>query len=175
MLSPFLTSRKTALVLALTSGVALSALLPVPPVQEVPYVAVGDHMWLSVQSVHAAEAGFYAQPPMSEAELARFIDSFPAFKAWSRKTGDRPAPSLDASGNPAFTWSEGAAAKARELGWQPERFFFVLGKAAACLAVIENGEDYSAKARPPDMPSVSKEEVAAVQRHLVSLLRTTSE
>lgn len=175
MLSPFRTSRTTALVLALTAGVALSALLPVTPAREVPSASVANRMWPCVQSAHAAEAGFYAQPPMAEAELARFIDSFPAFKAWSRTTGDRPAPSLDASGNPGFTWSEGAAAKARELGWQPERFFFVLGKAAACLAVIENGEDYSAKARPPDMPPVSKEEVAAVQRHLVSLLRTTSE
>ena len=174
MLSPFRTGRTTALVLALTSGVAFSAFLPGDPTRETSPAPVAT-LWPCVDSAHAAEAGFYAQPPMREEELARFIDGFPAFKAWSRKTGDRPAPSIDATGTPGFTWSDGAAAKARELGWQPERFFFVLGKAAACLAVIENDEDYSAKARPPDLPAVSKEEVALVQRHLVSLLRATSE
>lgn len=150
-----------------TTAIA-SAILPSTVVHDRP-------VQFTLTAAHAAEGGFYSQPPMSEPELMRFIDTFPKFREWSRTSGDRPAPMTDGAGNPSFTWSEAAAAKVTALGWQPDRFFFVLGKAAACLAVIENGATYKDAGRPPDMPPVTDGEIAIVQRNLVSLLRVTSE
>lgn len=121
-----------------------------------------------------AGSGFYDQPPLRELELQRFIDTFPVFKAWVRSSGERPAPGTDANGAPTFTWTEPVAAKVRELGWEPERFFFVLGKTAAGLAIIENGDAYAGPQRPADMPPVTPGELALIQRDLVSLLRITN-
>ena len=53
-------------------------------------------------------------------------------------------------------------------GWQPARFFCVMGRLAAALVIVEEGNDMGS--RPADMPSVSNEELALTRRHIGTLL-----
>ena len=53
-------------------------------------------------------------------------------------------------------------------GWQPARFFCVMGRLAAALVIVEEGNDMGS--RPADMPSVTNEELELARRHLGTLL-----
>jgi len=122
-------------------------------------------------SVPAADV--YAQNPFTEKELVRFIESMPLFLAWARASKAKAHPAVNAAGKPDFAYTPEAAAKAQELGWEPRRFFCLLGKAAAALYLVEEGTDrmQSLQALPPDMPVVTETEMALVRKHLASLLR----
>jgi hypothetical protein len=52
------------------------------------------------------------------------------------------------------------------------RFFCVMGRTAAAMAMVSEGEDF--KSRPSDMPAVSEKECGLVRRHLGELLRAAS-
>ena len=113
----------------------------------------------------------YAQAPYTEKELVRFIESMPHFLAWARSAGTPPAhPVTNAAGKPDFTYTPEAAAKTQEIGWEPRRFFYLLGKTAAALYLVGEGTDLT-HALPPDMPTVTETEMALVRKHLGSLLR----
>jgi hypothetical protein len=115
----------------------------------------------------------YAQDPFTEKELIRFIESMPLFLAWARGSKAKAHPMMNAAGKPDFAYTQEAAAKAAELGWEPRRFFCLLGKAAAALYLVEEGTDrmQALQTLPPDMPIVTETEMAFVRKHLASLLR----
>jgi hypothetical protein len=112
----------------------------------------------------------YAQNPYTEKELVSFIESMPHFLAWVRVSKAKVHPAVNAAGRPDFAYTPEAAAKVRELGWEPRRFFCLLGRTAAALYRVEEGADL-ANALPPDMPTVTDAEMALVRKHLASLLR----
>jgi hypothetical protein len=115
----------------------------------------------------------YAQDAYTEKELVRFIESMPHFLAWARAGKATAYPVVNAAGQPDFAYTQEAAAKARELGWEPRRFFCILGRSAAALYIVEEGADLT-QALPPDMPAVTDAEIALVRKHLASLLRAGS-
>jgi hypothetical protein len=133
----------------------------------------------SKQTAHSASAtarngmpapNVYAQGPYTEKELVRFIESMPHFLAWARNADTMQAhPATNAAGRPDFAYTPQAAAKTRELGWEPRRFFCLLGRTAAALYLVGEGTDL-VHALPPDMPTVTEAEMALVRKHLASLL-----
>lgn len=128
---------------------------------------------LTAPHAHAA-GGFYDQPPFDGAELSRFIDDFPRFRDWAKRApdlGEAPHPAVDANGQPGFAYSANAAAEVERMGWKPERFFCLMGRSAAALAVIEEGDALTGANRPADMPLVTDAETELVRRQLSSLLR----
>ena len=112
----------------------------------------------------------YAQGAYTEKELVSFIESMPHFLAWARAGKIKVHPVVNASGKPDFAYTPEAAAKAQDLGWEPRRFFCLLGRTAAALYLVEEGTDLM-NALPPDMPTVTDAEMALVRKHLASLLR----
>ncbi|HEU6438008.1 MAG TPA: hypothetical protein VE028_11190 [Nitratidesulfovibrio sp.] len=126
---------------------------------------------LLLAAPQARAAGFYDQPPFDNAELTRFIDDFPRFRDWAKQKGEAPHPAVDASGLPGFDYSTAAATELERMGWKPERFFCVMGRSAAALADIEEGDALAGANRPADMPQVTPAETELVRRQLASLLR----
>ena len=112
----------------------------------------------------------YAQGAYTEEELVRFMESMPHFLAWVRASKAKVHPVVNAAGKPDFVYTPEAAARVRELGWEPGRFFCLLGRTAAALYLVSEGTDFMG-ALPPDMPTVTDVEMALVRKHLASLLR----
>ena len=111
-------------------------------------------------------ADFYDQKPMTEAELLKFIDDMPHYLAWARQHNEQAHPSLDEQGRPAFAYSAAAAARVEQMGWKAERFFCVMGRTAAALAL---GGRKATRDKPVDMPMVSPAELNLVRRHMDAL------
>lgn len=126
---------------------------------------------LLLTAPQARAAGFYDQPPFDNAELTRFIDDFPRFRDWVKRAGEAPHPSVGADGLPGFEYSAAAVAELERMGWMPERFFCIMGRSAAALADIEEGDALAGANRPADMPQVTPAETELVRRQLASLLR----
>ena len=125
--------------------------------------AAGTQTPVSAQDVYAQEA-------YTEKELLSFIESLPHFLGWGRTGKVKVYPVVNAAGMPDFAYTPEAAAKAQELGWEPRRFFCLLGRTAAALYLVEEGTDL-VTALPPDMPAVTETEMALVRKHLTSILR----
>lgn len=115
-------------------------------------------------------AELYDQPPFTSDELLKLVHDLPRFRTWLAVHHETAHPVLSASGKPGFLYSPQAAQEAARLGWKPERFFCVMGRAAAALAIIEQGTAITA-APPPEMPPVQAEELESVRIHLASLLQ----
>lgn len=117
----------------------------------------------------AAAATVYAgQPAVTEKEVLAFAEILPRFRAWARD-GREEAHPVVRGGKADFLYSPRAAEWVAGQGWQPERFFCVMGRLAAALVIVEEGNDMRGT-RPADMPSVTPEELALVRRHLGILL-----
>lgn len=118
----------------------------------------------------AAGATVYdGQPLVTDAEVGAFLELLPRFRAWARGNGEEAHPIVSAGGRPDFLYSQAAAGWVRERGFEPARFFCVMGKLAAALAIVEEGNDRPG-AMPPDMPAVEPAELALARKHLGSLL-----
>lgn len=117
----------------------------------------------------AQAEGLYAQPPFSAAELDRFIDDLPRFRDWLRTQGERVHPVVQ-KGQPSFVYSEKVARHVQGMGWKPERFFCVMGRSAAALAILEKGKALTDNP-PATMPKVSLQEMEHVHNALSPLLR----
>ena len=116
----------------------------------------------------AGAANVYAgQPAVTEKELLAFAEVLPRFRAWARDGHEEAHPVVRA-GKADFLYSPQAAEWVTAQGWQPARFFCVMGRLAAALVIVEEGNDMGT--RPADMPSVSPEELALTRRHLGILL-----
>lgn len=109
------------------------------------------------------------QPSVMEAELYEFLDLLPKFRAWARKNGEEAHPMINKKGKPDFLYSRGAAQWVADNGFAPARFFCVMGRMAAALVIVEEGND-DAAGRPADMPSVDSKELSLARKHLGELL-----
>lgn len=117
----------------------------------------------------AAASVYDRQPPVTEKELLGFLDILPQFRAWA-KAGNEEAHPVLRNGKPDFLYSDRAAAWVKDRHWEPVRFFCVMGRMAAALSIVEEGNDMS-NARAGDMPEVSEGELALARKHLGSMLR----
>lgn len=117
----------------------------------------------------AAAPNVYAgQPAVTEKEVLAFAEILPRFRAWARE-GHEEAHPVVRGGKADFLYSPRAAEWVTGQGWQPARFFCVMGRLAAALVIVEEGNDMRGT-RPADMPSVTPEELTLVRRHLGILL-----
>lgn len=113
-------------------------------------------------------ANVYAgQPAVTEKELLAFADLLPQFRAWARAAQEEAHPVVR-DGKADFLYSPNAAEWVAAKGWQPARFFCVMGRLAAALVIVEEGNDMGS--RPADMPSVTNEELALTRHHIGILL-----
>lgn len=110
------------------------------------------------------------QPPVTEKEINAFVAILPSFRAWARQNGENAHPMLNARGEPDFLYSGNAAKWVREHEFDPTRFFCIMGRMAAGIVIVEEGNDLNGT-RPADMPPVAKEELGLVRKHMGSLLR----
>ena len=121
-----------------------------------------------------AKTVYDSQPPMTDKELVAFMELLPHFRAWAASSKEEAHPSVTSKGTPDFLYSKKAAEWVHTRGWEPARFFSVMGRAAAALSIIEEGHDISDK-RPADMPAVTQQELELVRRHLAGLLKAGSD
>lgn len=113
------------------------------------------------------------QPPVTDKEMVSFMEVLPHFRAWALASKEEAHPYVNKAGKADFVYSTKAAAWVRQRGWEPARFFCVMGRTAAALTIVEEGNDLMTK-RPSDMPSVTENELELVRRHLASLLKAGS-
>lgn len=109
------------------------------------------------------------QPSVSEAELYEFLELLPKFRRWARSRGEEAHPTLNGKGQPDFTYSRDAASWVADNGFVPARFFCVMGRMAAALVIVEEGNDHVGT-RPADMPKVDARELSLARKHLGELL-----
>ena len=111
--------------------------------------------------------------PFSEKELNQFIADLPRFRAWIKTNKEKAHPIVNEAGEPDFLYSKNAAGYIEAAGWKPERFFCIMGRAAAAVAIIQQG-DAITKEPPIEMPNVSDDELDVVRRNLPGLLKAIS-
>lgn len=109
------------------------------------------------------------QPPVTDKELLDFLELLPQFRAWAKGNNEEAHPILR-NGKADFLYSSSAAAWVQAHNWNPVRFFCVMGRMAAALSIVEEGNDMTG-ARSKDMPEVSEGELALARRHLGTMLK----
>lgn len=109
------------------------------------------------------------QPPVTDKELLDFLELLPQFRTWAKSNNEEAHPILR-NGKADFLYSPSAAAWVQEHKWNPVRFFCVMGRMAAALSIVEEGNDMTG-ARSKDMPAVSEGELALARRHLGTMLK----
>lgn len=114
------------------------------------------------------------QPLVTERELGRFLPLLPQFRAWARKNNEDAHPVINPKGQPDFLYSANAGKWVKSHGFEPARFFCIMGRMAAGLAIIEEGNDLPAT-RPKDMPPVDPAEISLARKHLGELLSVAIE
>lgn len=126
-------------------------------------------VWLLCPGVGVT--GVYDQQvPFSEQELVQFMELLPRFRQWVKTAKADVHPSVDAHKRADFSYDAQTARWVQERGWDPVRFFCVMGRSAAALALVEAGGTMK-DPRPASMPEVAESEMLLVRRHLGSLLR----
>ncbi len=126
---------------------------------------------LPLWAVDAYAATVYEnQPPLQEEELLKFIKVFPQFREWAASHGEKAYPKVN-QGKADFAYSENAARWVESHGWDPARFFSVMGRAAAALFIVAEGSEVS-ETPPPDMPSVTQADLNLVRSHFKALLES---
>ena len=110
------------------------------------------------------------QPPVTDKELLDFLELLPQFRAWAKSNNEEAHPIMR-NNKADFLYSPNAAAWVQAHNWNPVRFFCVMGRMAAALVIVEDGNDL--QARPKDMPVVDKSEVELARKHLGSLLKVS--
>ena len=108
------------------------------------------------------------QPAITEKELNHFIKLLPLFRSWTRENAEEAHPILSKSGKPDFQYSAKSSIWVKEHGFNVKRFFNIMGKTAAAMVILEEGNDYHGT-RPVDMPSVSARELELVKTHFSEL------
>ena len=129
------------------------------------FLAPGPTAALAVQGQGSVYDG---QTDMTEEELLRFTKDLPEFRRFMKSSGESAHPAIT-GGKPDFTWSDGAAAWVHGRGWEPRRFFVVMGRTAAALVLVSEGEAVRKNYR--DMPEVSDHERQLVLKHLGEVLK----
>lgn len=161
-------ARLVLALLALFGLTGLSGLAPFPP--QTVWAATAQKTAKAKSAPVAAEKNVYeGEAPTSAQELDSFLGVLPRFRAWARENGEQVHPALK-NGKADFVYSRKAAAWVREHGWQPKRFFCVMGRMAAAMVIVEEGNDLGAT-RPSDMPNITQSELDLARKNLGSLLR----
>ena len=106
---------------------------------------------------------------MTDKELLDFLELLPQFRAWAKSNNEEAHPIMR-NNKADFLYSPNAAAWVQAHNWNPVRFFCVMGRMAAALSIVEEGNDMSG-ARSKDMPEVSEGELALARRHLGTMLK----
>lgn len=119
-------------------------------------------------AVQAASV-YDGQPAVTGRELDSFLETLPAFRSWMRQEKEEAHPVVR-NGRADFLYSPRAAAWLEAHGWNAGRFFCVMGRIAAALFIIEEGNDMRGSL-PSDMPAVSPEELVLARRNLGLLLK----
>lgn len=109
------------------------------------------------------------EPPVTSGELGEFLELLPRFRAWAKDHPGEAHPLIN-NDKADFYFSDNAAQWVQGQNWQPRRFFCVMGRMAAAMVLVEEGNDMSGS-RPRDMPPVSQEELDLARKNLGSLLR----
>ncbi len=112
---------------------------------------------------------YESQTPITDQELVKFIQILPQFRAWATSNKEQAQPQV-VKGKADFTYSGAARQWVQARSWDARRFFNVMGKAAAALYILSEGQQAT---RPRDMPSVSQAELDIVQKHLTKLLEAS--
>lgn len=112
------------------------------------------------------------QPPVTESEILSFVSLLPQFRNWARAQGEEAHPVLSSSGQPDFTYSPKASEWVQKHNFNSRRFFCIMGRLAAGMVIIEEGNDFNGT-RPKDMPEISSGELELVRRHLGELLNAS--
>ncbi len=120
-----------------------------------------------------AKTVYEGQPPMTNKELLSFIELLPRFRSWAASNEDKTAPSIN-EGKADFMYSAKAAEWVKARGWEPDRFFAIMGRAAAALFIVAEGNEMKNE-KPSDMPVVSKSELELVRQNLAALLQAGSD
>lgn len=123
------------------------------------------------RSASARNSVYAGQPPITEKELLAFVDILPQFRNWARAQREEAHPVLR-GGEADFLFSQRAGEWVSEHGWDAPRFFCVMGKMAAALVIVEEGNDMKGT-RPADMPDVAPQELSLARKHLGELLRVS--
>ena len=108
------------------------------------------------------------QPDFTEEKLMRFIRHLPDFRTWMRKHNEKAYPIVK-KGKPDFHYSPAAAEWVTFRSWDARRFFCIMGRSAAALVLVSEGEQEKKLYR--DMPRPSKAECELVQKHMGELLK----
>ncbi len=125
------------------------------------------------QATAQAVSVYENQEIMKDEELASFIKLLPQFRAWAVSAQEEASPTI-VDGKADFVYSEKAAAWVRQRGWDPRRFFSVMGKAAAGIYLLAEGSGVESK-KSKDMPAITEEELNLVSRYLSDLLNAGSD
>lgn len=123
------------------------------------------------QPAQARPNVYQGQGDITEEELMRFLAVLPEFRTWSHASGETAHP-VFAKGKADFLYSDNAAAWIHARGWNPVRFFCVMGRAAAGMTIVSEGNNL--KTHPDDMPAVSEKECDLIRLHLGELLMAGS-
>lgn len=114
---------------------------------------------------------YEGQAPITEKELLAFVEILPQFRRWAHSQKEDAHPTLR-NGQADFLFSPRAGDWVKEHGWDAPRFFCVMGKMAAALVIVEEGNDMQGT-RPADMPPVAPQELSLARKHLGSLLKVS--
>ena len=125
---------------------------------------------LTVAAPAAVTTVYDGQGPVEEKELLRFLEVLPQFRSWARENRIEAHP-VARKGKADFLYADEAARWVEARGWDARRFFCVMGRMAAALVIVEEGNDL--QVRPRDMPVVDKAEVELARKHLGSLLKVS--
>ena len=125
----------------------------------------GEALAASRQSVATV---YDKQQPVTEKEVLAFVELLPRFRQWARDNKEEAHP-VRRKGRPDFLYSPEAAAWVKKEGWDPRRFFCVMGRMAAAVTILAEGNDMPT--RPGDMPAVSSGELELARVHMGSLLK----
>lgn len=134
---------------------------------------LGSGLCLPVQAEAASSTVltvYDKQGDVTEKELLTFLDLLPQFRRWAHASQEEAHPVLR-RGKADFLYSDRAAQWVTDHGWDPRRFFCVMGRMAAALVLVEEGGNEMA--RPKDMPPVSKAELELARKHLGSILKAS--
>lgn len=123
---------------------------------------------LAAQARPQAVTVYDKQAPVSEKELLAFLQALPRFRSWAHENKEEAHPVLR-NGKADFLYSSKAAGWVESQGWDPVRFFCVMGRMAAAMVIVEEGNDMRGT-RPPDMPGVSQSELDLARRHMGTML-----
>ena len=157
------------------AGVIAALLLALPLVAVGPCIAEAAQATAAKKKAEQPAAAsstvnvYEKQPPVTDKELLDFLDLLPQFRSWAKNNNEEAHPILR-NGKADFLYSPKAAAWVQEHKWNPVRFFCVMGRMAAALSIVEEGNDMTG-ARSKDMPAVSEGELALARRHLGTMLK----